>query len=208
VFINRISNSKSSTIDECLWKYNLKYNLKIPGFKTKSEESLRFGSFIHKVFELGYKEAHDNHWISQTRELIIVLSIKIDTAEKIFYIDMGILFKKIHPNCPLENIRIDHYHIVQTLYNILWKMGEPDEYLDRLFSYDPDDYSQFELKNIPVLMDLYKNKVIPYLQKLDGLVFSAKSFPEVKTWKPFLEFLQPNEYNDMFCREQLTRTFR
>jgi radical SAM protein with 4Fe4S-binding SPASM domain len=56
VFINRISNSKSSTIDECLWKYNLKYNLKIPGFKTKSEESLRFGSFIHKVFELGYKE--------------------------------------------------------------------------------------------------------------------------------------------------------
>jgi hypothetical protein len=56
MFINKISSSKSDIIDLCLWKYNLKYNLRIPGFGSKNEESLNFGSFIHKVFELGYKE--------------------------------------------------------------------------------------------------------------------------------------------------------
>lgn len=35
----------------------MKYVLKIPGFGSKNEESLNFGSFIHRVFELGYKEA-------------------------------------------------------------------------------------------------------------------------------------------------------
>ena len=56
MFINNISASKSDIIDQCLWKYNLKYILKIPGFGSKNEESLNFGSFIHKVFELGYKD--------------------------------------------------------------------------------------------------------------------------------------------------------
>ena len=56
MFINNISASRSDIIDQCLWKYNLKYNLKIPGFGSKNEESLNFGSFIHKIFELGYKD--------------------------------------------------------------------------------------------------------------------------------------------------------
>jgi ATP-dependent helicase/DNAse subunit B len=56
MFINNISASKSDIIDQCLWKYNLKYILKIPGFGSKNEDSLNFGSFIHKVFELGYKD--------------------------------------------------------------------------------------------------------------------------------------------------------
>lgn len=43
-------------IDQCLWKYYLKYCLKIPGFGSSNEEALNFGSFIHKIFELGYKD--------------------------------------------------------------------------------------------------------------------------------------------------------
>jgi CRISPR/Cas system-associated exonuclease Cas4 (RecB family) len=57
MFINRISASKSDVIDQCLWKYNLKYILKIPGFGSPNEESLNFGSFIHKVFEIGYRQS-------------------------------------------------------------------------------------------------------------------------------------------------------
>ena len=56
MFINSISASKSDIIDQCLWKYKLKYILKLPGFGSKNEDALNFGSFIHKVFELGYKE--------------------------------------------------------------------------------------------------------------------------------------------------------
>jgi RecB family exonuclease len=56
MFINSISASKSDIIDQCLWKYRLKYILKLPGFGSKNEDALNFGSFIHKIFELGYKE--------------------------------------------------------------------------------------------------------------------------------------------------------
>jgi RecB family exonuclease len=56
MYINSISSSKSDIIDQCLWKYNLKYILKLPGFGSKNEDALNFGSYIHKIFELGYKE--------------------------------------------------------------------------------------------------------------------------------------------------------
>jgi len=54
MFMNSISASRSNIIDECLWKYYLKYVEKIEGAKSANEEALNFGSFIHKVFELGY----------------------------------------------------------------------------------------------------------------------------------------------------------
>ena len=56
MFINSISASKSDIIDQCLWKYRLRYILKLPGFGSKNEDALNFGSFIHKIFEVGYKE--------------------------------------------------------------------------------------------------------------------------------------------------------
>tara|TARA_R110000782_G_scaffold184388_2_gene274673 strand:+ start:34489 stop:35361 length:873 start_codon:yes stop_codon:yes gene_type:complete len=55
MFINSISASKSDVIDQCLWKYYLRYVLRYPGFGSKNEDALNFGSFIHKVFEEGYK---------------------------------------------------------------------------------------------------------------------------------------------------------
>ena len=55
MFINSISASKSDVIDQCLWKYKLKYILRLPGFGSKNEDALNFGSFIHKIFELGYQ---------------------------------------------------------------------------------------------------------------------------------------------------------
>lgn len=53
MFINNISASRSDIIDQCLWKYYLKYVLRIPGFGSPNEESLNFGSYIHKIFEHG-----------------------------------------------------------------------------------------------------------------------------------------------------------
>lgn len=56
MFINNISASRSDIIDQCLWKYKLRYIDRLPGFGAKNEDALNFGSFIHKIFELGYKE--------------------------------------------------------------------------------------------------------------------------------------------------------
>ena len=56
MFINNISASRGDIIDQCLWKYKLKYILRLPGFGSKNEGALNFGSFIHKIFEVGFKE--------------------------------------------------------------------------------------------------------------------------------------------------------
>lgn len=55
MFLNKISSSKSDVISQCLLKYKYRYILKIRDLPSKNEDSLQFGSFIHKVFELGFK---------------------------------------------------------------------------------------------------------------------------------------------------------
>lgn len=55
MFLNRISASKRDVIDLCLLKYRYKYIDKYPGFGAENQDSLSFGSFTHKVLELGYK---------------------------------------------------------------------------------------------------------------------------------------------------------
>ena len=55
MFINNISNSRSDIIDQCLLKYKYRYVDRFPGFGSKNQDALNFGSFIHKIFEDGYK---------------------------------------------------------------------------------------------------------------------------------------------------------
>jgi putative RecB family exonuclease len=60
MFIETLSESKSKTFNQCSLKYKYKYVDKI-----KEDESdkdyLTFGSYIHKIFELGYKEKDERN---------------------------------------------------------------------------------------------------------------------------------------------------
>jgi ATP-dependent helicase/DNAse subunit B len=56
MYINNISNSRGDIIDQCLLKYKYRYVNKFPGFGSLNEDALNFGSFIHKIFEIGYRE--------------------------------------------------------------------------------------------------------------------------------------------------------
>lgn len=75
MFINRISFSKSDVIDQCLGKYDLKYNQKLPGFGSSSEPSLNFGKFIHKLFEDNYR--------SPTLTLLLTEAAKLKGTYKV-----------------------------------------------------------------------------------------------------------------------------
>jgi CRISPR/Cas system-associated exonuclease Cas4 (RecB family) len=52
MFINKISPTKASVIDECLYKYWARYIKRYKGIDT-NKDALNFGSYIHKIFELG-----------------------------------------------------------------------------------------------------------------------------------------------------------
>lgn len=58
MFIDRLSNSKSDIIDQCLLKYDYRYIRKLPGYPSKNEDALDFGTYIHRIFELGHRENH------------------------------------------------------------------------------------------------------------------------------------------------------
>lgn len=159
-------------------------------------------AWADSFIELGYKEASFNNWFLQTGEIISVLSLRVNTKKRDFNIDMGIIFEKLYDGRSLKNIRFEHSHIIHDLYYLLIKMGESQGYLDELLTYDPTDYSEFELKNILAIMDLFKKKVIPHFKKLNDYALN-EYFLEKKSWQPFLEYFIPNEWYTMKFRGHL-----
>lgn len=57
MFINKVSPSKIKVYNECQYKYKGKYVEKLPDvFNDKqSTDAMQFGSYIHRIFELGYE---------------------------------------------------------------------------------------------------------------------------------------------------------
>lgn len=53
-FINQVSNSKLDAFRECHFKYYAKYHDHLP--EKRSDSALHFGSYIHKIFEIGIRE--------------------------------------------------------------------------------------------------------------------------------------------------------
>jgi CRISPR/Cas system-associated exonuclease Cas4 (RecB family) len=54
MFISEISHSKRDTYKQCGWKFLLKYYERIPE-TSNTADAMQFGSYIHKIFELGVK---------------------------------------------------------------------------------------------------------------------------------------------------------
>jgi ATP-dependent helicase/DNAse subunit B len=54
MFVNRVSNSKLDNYRECHWKYYVRYHEKLP--EKRSDSALQFGSYIHKILEVGVRE--------------------------------------------------------------------------------------------------------------------------------------------------------
>ena len=73
-YISTISHTKGEVIDQCLLRYHYRYNKKYVGENT-NEEPLNFGSYIHKIFELGVS--------SSTVEELQVISEQIQQEYKV-----------------------------------------------------------------------------------------------------------------------------
>lgn len=56
MFINKISNSKYDTVKQCKYKYRLRYHEHLEGVDETNNDALVTGNFVHRIFELGYKE--------------------------------------------------------------------------------------------------------------------------------------------------------
>lgn len=88
-------------ISQCLHKYKCRYILYLPGYRADNEGSLNFGSFIHKVFELG---AHLHHM----KELSVIAESERKTYKISF--DMNASITKC-----LENFLIFNRNLGETI---------------------------------------------------------------------------------------------
>ena len=175
-FINRISPSKSGIIEECLWKYNLKYNLKIPGFGNKNEDALQFGSFIHKVFEVAIKE-------NRTDLLKIAESLK-----------------KAYHVTSKENTRIQSCISNFSLWNknlgdTLFTEGEVEVFLDKVA----------DIKSVGVIDRIVKGSkggflVIDYkTSKREKKKAELLNDPQLKSYTYAVHEIHKVEYKDIHC---------
>lgn len=156
------------------------------------------------LMKLGYLESKPGNWIAETQELVIILSHKVDARQKDMYMDIGILFKKLHNYRSLYELKFEDYDIGQGLWTILVNLGEWKYYLNNLFLYDPDINSEAEVKsNVKELAMLFLTKVIPHIEQLDYFARVAENFEEEATWYPFLQYFRPNEDHNEHFSEML-----
>jgi hypothetical protein len=139
------------------------------------------------IFKMLGCRKNGNNWFSETQELVVILSPKVDDKEKDFYIDVGIQFKKLHSETSLKRPVFEKHEIGQGLYILLNDFGEWEPYLNNLFCYHPDINTDAEIaNNCMELAKLYKMKVVPYIEKLDSYVGSILDFDEEEEWKPMI----------------------
>lgn len=67
--IDKISESKYKTFKQCKLKYRYKYVDYIPEPEDANTDALHFGSYIHKIFEEGYKLSEEAQLVKLSEEI-------------------------------------------------------------------------------------------------------------------------------------------
>jgi hypothetical protein len=150
--------------------------------------------------EHGYIKAPKDSWVLQTSETFIVFKIRTSAWSKIFYIDLGVIFKGLSQNQDMKTMKIEDVHVGHSLYNLFLEFGESQEYLERLFSFDLSEAET--LNNIGTIFGLLKSKAMPYLEKFNDYKFLAENFLDKIAFKPFFVYFDAPDYYVNFFKKQ------
>lgn len=69
MFLDRISESKISTYEQCPLKYLYTYVKRYQEDKGTPKHALKFGSYIHRIFELGYEKSTEDELMSIAEDI-------------------------------------------------------------------------------------------------------------------------------------------
>lgn len=144
------------------------------------------------IFErMGYRQTKPNNWVEETRELIIVLRVLTLPGDHYFYVDVGLIIKKLYHHGALNYPVFRYYHLGQSLWLLLYHLGEKERRLNKLFSFDPKKNNDSKIRaNISKIAMLYQQKAIPFLDTLGQWVSAENDFNNRAAWAPFYEYFQ------------------
>lgn len=154
---------------------------------------------------LGYKKANETNFTLRMPQIMILSKAVAYANVPCFDIMLGVVFNPSKKPVAWKKYRLDHARFNITLYNLLQELGEPTEHLDRIFAYDINNITattESELQNnIPVVMELFKNKVIPYFEKWNDFGWLIENFKKELYSKPFEVYADPDNYLGFFKRQ-------
>ena len=109
MFINTISNSKRDTFNQCKLKYRYRYVERIDDYDISNTDALHFGSYIHQIFEDGFK----------INDLDALLKLAEETKEKYSFNDSYNVkitpclknFLRFNASLPEEGIPEQHFDL-------------------------------------------------------------------------------------------------
>lgn len=152
--------------------------------------------------ELGYKNVDEYTWVLPFDEFCIVSNI-VRCDVPLFDIILGVQFDLLEKEYPLEEYRFENIKIETTLYGLLLSFGEPEAHLNKLFYNNVDEAAEGELEdNIPVIMELFKKKIIPYFENWNDYNWLVDNFKK-SIFKPPFTVYGPLHFLNFFY-EQIT----
>ena len=120
----------SAIADGFLFLYNRIYRM----------EPAEIVKYWHSIFEkMGYRETKPNNWFKETKELIIVLRVLTFPGDYDFYVDVGLIIKKLYHYGALQRPLWRYSHLASSLWSLIYfrNEGKPTElYINKLFSFN------------------------------------------------------------------------
>ena len=141
---------------------------------------------------MGYRQTKPNNWVEETRELIVVLRVLTLPGDYHFYVDVGLIVKKLYHYGALNNPVYRYCHLAQSLWLLLYHLGEKERRLNKLFSFNPKKNTDPKIiANISKLAMLYQQKAVPFFDTLDQWVSVENDFDDRAAWAPFYKYFKP-----------------
>jgi hypothetical protein len=157
-----------------------------------------FGTLCPPMAALGYEKVNETNWILRKQEIMIVSGVVFYLTMPRFDIELGVIFNRVNYPRPWKKNRIEHAHLRTKLYTLLQTMGESTEYLDKLFHWPENDEAVLK-NNFSIICELYKKKVIPYLEQFNDYSYLIENFLTKIAWKPFeVKIYSRAHYIDFF----------
>jgi len=176
----------SAIADGFLFLYNRIYSM----------EPAEIVKHWHSIFEkMGYSETKPNNWFRETKELIIVLRVLTFPGDYDFYVDVGLIIKKLYHYGALHRPFWRYSHLGSSLWYLIYFHNankSTERYLNKLFSFDSKVNTDEQIvSNISKLSMMYRSRVMPIFDKLDYWVGEEENFNKKEAWKPFYEYFEP-----------------
>ena len=155
---------------------------------------------------LGYQKVDEFHITLPMKEIVITSVIVRRAEGPRFDIVLAVIFIHKSDSLAWNKFKREDAKMESTLYELLLNMGESAEYLDKLFYNVPNDTTMDVIeKNLPVIFELYKNKVLPYFEKWNDYSWLIENFEMEIFLKTFDAYFDIEDCIEFFKLQLRTR---